>query len=219
MGDATQCHVLEGVVHRLTEDVGGEDLPRPPMAEIVDATLASSGAVAQDAAVDMRDQCVCAEGQALQRVGDEALQAASGRGVELLVILDEEQEVDVGGERAREELHTWAAIERKEVDVDARVGRLPCAADAGAGVDHLQIVDLVGRVVVGVEPVGRAAESVVEQLAEAVEMVARDTEIHIVVPGNEAAVTDGAEHGTAQHVVGGGVLSADAIEDGGHVEQ
>ena len=167
----------------------------------------------------MRDQCVRAEGQALQRVGNEALQAASGRGVELLVILDKEQEVDVGGERAREELHTWAAIEREEVDVDARVGRLPCAADAGAGVDHLQIVDLVGRVVVGVEPVGRAAEDVVEQLAEAVEMVARDTEIHVVVPGDKAAVTDGAEHGAAQHVVGDGVLSADAIEDGGHVEQ
>ena len=189
------------------------------MAEIVDATLASSGAVAQDAAVDMRDQCVRAEGQALQRVGNETLQAASGRGVELLVIFDEEQEVDVGGEGTREELYTWAAIEREEVDVDARVGRLPCATDAGASIDHLQIVDLVGRVVVGVESVGRAAEDVVEQFAEVVEMVARDTEIHVVVPGDEAIVTDGAEHGTAQHVVGDGVLSADAIEDGGHVEQ
>ena len=72
---------------------------------------------------------------------------------------------------------------------------------------------------VGVEPVGRAAEGIVEQFAEAVEMVTRDTEIHVVVPGDKAAVTDGAEHGAAQHVVGDGVLSADAIEDGGHVEQ
>ena len=175
--------------------------------------------MAQDAAVDMRDQCVCAEGQALQRVGNEALQAASGRGVELLVILDEEQDVDVGGEGTCEEPRPWAAIEREEVDVDTRVGRLPCAADAGAGVDHLQIVDLVGRVVVGVESVGRAAEGVVEQFAEAVEMIPRDTEIHVVVPGDEAAVTDGAEHGAAQHIIGDGVLSADAIEDGGHVEQ
>ena len=50
-------------------------------------------------------------------------------------------------------------------------------------------------------------------------MVARDTEIHVVVPGDEAAVTDSAEHGAAQHVVRDGVLSADAIKDGSHVEQ
>ena len=67
------------------------------------------------------------------------------------------------------------------------------------------------------QPIGRAAEGIVEEGVEAVEMFAGDAEVHVVVPGDKAAVADGAEHGAAEHVVGDVVLAADAVEDGGDV--
>ena len=47
----------------------------------------------------------------------------------------------------------------------------------------------------------------------------RDAEIYVVVPGDETAVADGAEHGAAKHVVGYAVLATDAVDEDGYVEQ
>ena len=73
-------------------------------------------------------------------------------------------------------------------------------------------------ILAGEHPVGRG-QALGQNLQQAFEILPGHGEIHIVIPGDKAAVTDGSEHRSAHHVVGDILFYANLVEDLGYTQQ